>query len=170
MITPIEYPATSVCNTKAPVPNARQHGSLQRTKTHVKIRHARVPSTLEWFGVYQRDSIQYICSNNQTDQEPTPDVIVSRERELLVARGVLRFMLHWNRQQSYGRIPTSVHAYPVVDDLYTLFKHHMLETPFDEMRQIISSGNIHPFTRDSRGHSLLHVSLRTHRCHHGINA
>jgi hypothetical protein len=153
------------------VMDSRMYPSTHNMTSVVRSRQVRVPSLFERIGVYQRELFEYISANDNQNMNgaTTSDVIVSRKREIFVARGFMKFVLCWNRQQVFGCIPMSVQIYPVVDQFGQELETRMWNAPLHEIQQMISSGSLHPFTRDSRGQSLLHVRIPIRKLQNVVN-
>jgi hypothetical protein len=79
------------------------------------------------------------------------------------------FGLQWTRQNPYGSIAFSLRVYPVVDSFSRPIYDCLWNGSVYEIQQMISSGTLHPFTRDSGGESLLHVRCLIERSLHNAD-
>jgi hypothetical protein len=98
-------------------------------------------------------------------------VIVSEEHQYFWNWRLIGYGFHWKQYRE--TIIPSLSVYPVVSSLVNLVWSTMQGGSILEFQQLLSSGSLHPFTRDLNGLSLLHVRpfqllLRTHT--HGMNS
>jgi hypothetical protein len=141
-----EHRVSSITNQVVCQPNTSHLGRFRR-------RYWR-SSTLERFGIYQSGSVQYAHGEDT-------DIIVSTRRNTLLAWGRVSYFLQWTRQYPYGSMLSSLSVYPVIStDLLTTYESLMSE-PIDKIQRKLTLGNLHPFTRDRWGWSLLHVCIST---------
>jgi hypothetical protein len=118
-------------------------------------------TTLEWLGIYQRGSVQYLRhdTSRRHRSKYTMENAVSESYEVLVAWRFLRLGLHWDRKYPYGSFGLYPSTYPVVDfDQMEQYRNLIERNSVDDIQQAISSGALHPYVRDEEGESLLHVS------------
>ena len=84
--------------------------------------------------------------------------IISEDDENFLTWTWLGYGVMWTRSRSYSKLLPSLSVFPVV----RTFSREVYDTlKYCDMRsfqQLISCGKVHPFTRDKRGRSLLHVS------------
>jgi hypothetical protein len=116
-------------------------------------------TTLEWLGVYQKRSVQYILqkkSKRHRSKYSMEDAI-SESREILITWSFLKIGLHWDRRYPYGNFSLCPSTYPIVHSLGQ-FGDLMQSGSVEDVQQRISSGALHPYVRDVYGESLLHVS------------
>jgi hypothetical protein len=85
------------------------------------------------------------------------EVIVFEEHQYFWHWRLIGYGFHWKRYRE--TIIPSLSVYPVVSNLHDLVRSTMVDGSILEFQQMISSGSLHPFTRDLQGHSLLHVRL-----------
>jgi hypothetical protein len=116
-------------------------------------------TTLEWLGIYQRGSVQYLRhdKNRRHRSKYTMEDAVSESYEVLIVWSFLRLGLHWDRRYPYGSFGLYPSIYPVIK---TLSHYHRLigHSSLDDIQQRISSGALHPYVREESGESLMHVS------------
>lgn len=108
-------------------------------------------SSLDRFGAYKQCSIRYIQS---TDDSRTA---VAEEQQYFWSWRFMGYGFHWSRRRE--TIIPSLSVYPVVPDLSDLLSSKLENASVLEFQMLLSSGSLHPFTRDQHGRSLLHVSL-----------
>jgi hypothetical protein len=82
-------------------------------------------------------------------------VIVSEEHQYFWNWRLIGYGFHWKQYRE--TIIPSLSVYPVVSNLHDLVQSTMRNGDILEFQQMLSSGSLHPFTRDLGGHSLLHV-------------
>jgi hypothetical protein len=149
-----QAPATSIASTEL-------YPSQKSYNPRTVQRQVRASWSLARFGIYQRKSARYI--RYQTDkmhgkQDRTEDII-SSSHDLVLNWGFFRYGVQWVRRYPYGRIASSLSVYPVVkDNLFDRCDDFIFTSPMTEIQKLFSSGALHPFTRDTWGTSLLHVS------------
>jgi hypothetical protein len=85
------------------------------------------------------------------------NVIVSEEHQYFWNWRLIGYGFHWRRYRE--TIIPSLSVYPVISSLGNLVVSAMVDGSVLEFQQMLSSGSLHPFTRDLQGHSLLHVRL-----------
>jgi hypothetical protein len=114
---------------------------------------------LEWLGIYQRGTIQYLRHDKSRRHRSkyTMENAVSEAYEVLIVWSFLRLGLHWDRRYPYGSFGLYPSIYPVVNGLGNYFSLIRYSSVYD-IQQKINSGALHPYIRDGRGNSLLHVS------------
>jgi hypothetical protein len=129
-----------------------------------------VSSSLERFGIHQRVSMQYFRhgKRGRHKKNTTANDTISESREILLTWRYVSFGLQWTRKIPYGSIAFSLRVYPIVDDFGPI-NDDMWKASIYEIQQMISSGTLHPFMRNSRGQSLLHVRCLIGRCLHNAN-
>jgi hypothetical protein len=129
-----------------------------------------VSSALERFGIHQRVSMQYFRhgKRGRHKKNTTANDTISESREILLIWRYVSFGLQWTRQNPYGSIAFSLRVYPVVESFGPI-EDCMRNASVYEMQQMISSGTLHPFTRNSKGESLLHVRCLIERSLHNAD-
>jgi hypothetical protein len=130
-----------------------------------------ISSSLERFGIHQRVSMQYFQhgKRGRHKKDTTANDTISQSREILLIWRYVSFGLQWTRQNPYGSIAFSLRVYPVVDSFFGSIDDYMENASIYEIQQMISSGTLHPFTRDSKGESLLHVRCLIERSLHNAD-
>jgi hypothetical protein len=83
------------------------------------------------------------------------DCTLIEEHEYFVALPFVRYGIHMSQQSQFGPIFPALRVYHIVDDIDKLFYSLPIRT---DIQTAIESGILHPFTRDRRHRSLLHVS------------
>jgi hypothetical protein len=83
------------------------------------------------------------------------EVIVFEEHQYFWNWRLLGYGFHWKRYRE--TIIPSLSVYPIVSDLQGLVSSTMRHGNILEFQKMLSSGSLHPFTRDLQGRSLLHV-------------
>jgi hypothetical protein len=106
-------------------------------------------SSLDKFGVHKQSLIRYM--HPQDDAK----VIVAEEHQYFWNWRLIGYGFHWKQYRE--TIIPSLSVYPVVSDLLGLVCSTMGNGNILEFQQMLSSGSLHPFTRDPYGNSLLHV-------------
>jgi hypothetical protein len=106
-------------------------------------------SSLDKFGVHKQSLVR--CMHPQDNAE----VIVFEEHQYFWNWRLLGYGFHWKRYRE--TIIPSLSVYPVVSGLLESVYSTMRYGNILEFQQMLSSGSLHPFTRDLDGHSLLHV-------------
>jgi hypothetical protein len=152
-----QAPAISINNQELYCP------SREATKLKTFRRQFKVSSTLEWVGIYQQKSVHYVRheGNKMCDRRNTTNDTISTSYDVILDWRLLRYGFHWARQYRYGCIVPSLSMYPVVENLYNLYQDLFGNAPLREIQEKFNSGALHPFTRDTNGMSLLHVSNKT---------
>jgi hypothetical protein len=115
-------------------------------------------TTLEWLGIHQRGSVQYLCHDKSRRHRSkySMENAVSESYEILLVWRFLRLGLHWDRRYPYGSFGLYPSTYPVLE--YFSYDYDFRDHSVHEIQQKISSGALHPYARDEKGFSLLHVS------------
>jgi hypothetical protein len=130
----------------------------------LRSRQSWVPSPLRMLGIHQRKSVRRIgmtkSDGNQSEDAQTG--IMIENHDVFVLWRLLGRGFHWRQQYPYGSIIPSLATFPVVNDIWAHYDC-TLKDPRDSLgvigiHQAFSSGMIHPFTRDTHGISLFHVS------------
>jgi hypothetical protein len=106
-------------------------------------------SSLDKFGVHKQSLIRYMHPQDDTE------VIISEEHQYFWNWKLIGYGFHWKRCRE--TIIPSLSIYPVVSNLHDLVRLTMENGSTLEFQQMLSSGSLHPFTRDLHGLSLLHV-------------
>lgn len=121
------------------------------------------------FGVYYSRSVTYFQNEENKARKPHDDQnIVSNRHEVLLAWKFLRFGIYWTRHYQYSCIPLSINVFPIIDCAANLYGS-LRRAPIVEIQKTFGSGVLHPFARDSRGFSLLHVRRSYSNCLRNAN-
>lgn len=109
-------------------------------------------------GIRYRETLRSLFLNDPEDiSKDSIDDTVIRGHELLITWSMLRLGLHFERQNSYTTIPSTISVYPIVDrmeDCWAFFE----DVSIQDLQRKFASGAFHPFTRDVNGFSFFHVS------------
>jgi hypothetical protein len=134
--------------------------------TQVSVRTIVVNSPLERLGLYRRKSLRRIHSAAWRKPSGSEEEIFFQDDKIFLAWRLIGYGLVWTRNRSYGKVFPSLSVFPVVetfngkvDDLIQLGEHH-------DFQRFLSTGAVHPFSRDPEGKSLLHVSCFSKRSEH----
>jgi len=115
-------------------------------------------------GVYHRRSATYFQNEeNKTRKLHHDQNVVSYSHDVILVWKFLKFGIHWTKQPQHSYIPSSVNVFPIVD-CASGFTALLLRAPIVEIQKTFASGKLHPFTRTSRGYSLLHVRRSFSNC------
>jgi hypothetical protein len=135
-------------------------GNSQGTRTIV-----RWSSSLERFGIY-RQKITRTKRRGEDDSimSSLQDEDDSHEEIYLWACRILGTGIRWSRRHLYGTVSSSMSTYPVVADFPTTVWNIMERGEVSDLEQTFRKGELHPYTRDSRGRSLHHVSIDMSPC------
>lgn len=127
-----------------------------RSNMTTKIRQWYVDSPLNRFGIYQRRSVRRVLAAEKEKgaEISSSNAIMSISHELYCY--FLGYGICWTQQYPYGNILPALRIFPLVQDLFHYDSLIRRGTIF-EIQQALSSGVIHPFTRDTHGWTLLHV-------------
>jgi hypothetical protein len=82
-------------------------------------------------------------------------VIVSEEHQYFWNWRLIGYGFHWKQYRE--TIIPSLSVYPVISNFSNLVFSTMIDGSILEFQQMLSSGCLHPFTRELDGYSLLHV-------------
>jgi hypothetical protein len=89
------------------------------------------------------------------------DCTLMEEHEYYLALPFVRYGIFVSHQSRFGPIFPALRVYHIVDDIDQEFDRLQARIGFDSagtLQTAIESGLLHPFTRDRRHRSLLHVS------------
>jgi hypothetical protein len=86
------------------------------------------------------------------------------EEVYLWACRILGTGIRWSRRYLYGTVSSSISTYPVVDVFKFSVVDIMTNGKVSDLEQAFRKGGLHPYTRDSRGESLYHVSIDMLKC------
>lgn len=123
-------------------------------------RTIRVDSSLRRFGVHKRRTTRYMMFSTGTDNIKTTNLVedvVSEENEYTVSCKILSLGIRWAIGLTYSRVLSSISVFPVVKSFPNRVHGYLSCKPIECFQQMFSSGQVHPFTRDDKGRSLLHV-------------
>lgn len=118
------------------------------------------PTAWRWLGLSKQRSIHYFRRKEHVGSglsDRGQEDIVFETYDCYLAFRSVGYGLHWSQQYLYGRKSPSLAVYPIVPDIdekvYTTMKHGSTE----DFQRLLTSGVVHPFTRNNKGESLLHV-------------
>jgi hypothetical protein len=123
-------------------------------------RTSRLPRALEWLGMSKQRSIRSIRS-----REHSTSVAARSEEEQIIFESDRYYWnlywlghgLHWYWANSKTSLVPSLAIYPVVEEFSEQIDDSMQYSDLQEVQRLLCSGVLHPFTRNARGSSLLHV-------------
>jgi hypothetical protein len=119
-----------------------------------------VRSTFERLGLSRRKVIRYHHSRTEElegNAKSCKKEILWTADELSMMWAKLGFGLTFTRQHPYGRIFPSLSTYPV-GQVGKAIADMIVNGSVRDLQKKFSSGALHPFLRDPKGFSLLHVS------------
>jgi hypothetical protein len=120
-----------------------------------------VRSAFERLGLYRRKVMHYqnqIVKDSEGNVKSYKRDILWTADEVSTAWAFLSFGLTFTQQQPYGSIFPSLRTYPVIKFDHEIFKI-IHKGSVEQLQRRISSGALHPFSREGAlDHSLLHVS------------
>jgi hypothetical protein len=150
--TVAQYPTGSIVEQESPLPNEVS------TLTTLKSQYW-TSTTLEWLGIYQRRSVQYIRydRSGRNKLKYTMEDAISESRDILITWSFFRLGLHWDRKYPYGSFDLSPSIYPIVENIFVYYGL-IRNCSVHDIQQKIGLGTLHPYIRDQYGHTLLHVS------------
>jgi hypothetical protein len=134
--------------------------SRKALRSNIVKRQIQGSASLEYFGIYQRkfEHIARHTQNKTRETEGAADDVIATSHELILNWAFLKYGLKWVRRYPYGPIATSLDLYPVVPTLWGDSYKLIANASISEIQTRFSLGAPHPFARDHRGNSLLHVS------------
>lgn len=128
--------------------------SLERTAITTTTRSSWVPSYFERFGLRQQKLLRILSIAEDQSSTDTNEQVISEQDVYTWAFSYLGHGISLTRNRVYGGILPSITTYPIVERFDMEFGYFSV----GEFQRKITSGEIHPYTRDEAGRSLLHVS------------
>lgn len=129
----------------------------------------RVYSPLERIGIYQRKIVRRMpCSSQKTNQGRGKDqeIIISEDHETTLLWGILGYGLTWIQCRSFGKAVPSLSTFPVVssfsEEIFNVFENGEMQ----DFQDMLCRGEIHPFSHNAQGRSLLHVRSSAYLVEH----
>jgi hypothetical protein len=123
-----------------------------------KVRQQWILSSLRRFGIHVRKSTREtsIAGDETNGIERTSYGVTFASYE--AAWRLLGWGVHWSKTYPYGFVSPALRVFPVVASLHVHTELFDSGT-FQEVQQALRSGALHPFTKDTYGHTTLHVSF-----------
>lgn len=129
-------------------------------RPRVSRKKYRIPSILETFGITQHKTISYIRRGHERSYDTSAESqhTVCETREFLIWWRVFGFGRRWEFQYPYGSILPSLSVHPIVK-YFDNDVHMLIDTgSIQDIQRYFATGELHPFTRNIHGQTLLHVS------------
>jgi hypothetical protein len=128
-----------------------QYGISTRT------RQKWILSSLRRFGIHVRESIREtsVVKGKLDKTEPTSNNVTFASYEAIWR--LLGYGVHWSRAYPYGNIMPTLRVFPVVNEL-SAYGDLISRGTIQEVQQAFRSRDLHPFTKDEDGYTLLHVN------------
>lgn len=122
----------------------------------IKTRQWFINSPLHRFGIHQRRSVRWITApggRTDTDNPPSSAIIFT---SCDLSWQLLGYGIRWSQRYPYGNILPALRIFPLVPDL-NLYENFICHGTIHDIQQGFRSGVIHPFSKDMKGFTFLHV-------------
>jgi hypothetical protein len=130
-----------------------------------RSRQQWILSSLRSFGLLVQSSIREttIAGQGINGTEPGSKDVTCTSYEAIWP--LLGYGVHMSRAYCYGNISPALRVFPVVNRIW-VYDDLIEGGTIQEIQQAFRSGVIHPFTKDTNGLSLLHVSCKARESVH----
>lgn len=120
---------------------------------------SRVVSTRQRFGIYRQEIAHRTLPRSGKTNESTPnDEDVPHEEVYLWACRFLGYGIRWSRHRLFKSVLPSISVYPTIYEFNNPSINRIMESgTVSDVQEFFRRGELHPFTRDCYGQSLLHV-------------
>jgi hypothetical protein len=121
--------------------------------------------SLARFGIHRQEITRTKRRSRDASNKPSlQDEDELHEEVYLWACRILGTGIRWSRRHLYGTVSSSISTYPVVAQFSKSVWYMMKVCKISDLEQAFRKGGLHPYTRDSRGESLYHVSIDMLQC------
>jgi hypothetical protein len=148
-----------------PLQMTQDHGSSLSSKGHQIISRS-TSTSFNAFGIRNTRSQRILHGQLPSDGQggSGADCTLIEEHEYFLALPFVPYGIHMSQQCRFGPIFPALRVYHIVDDIGEVYNRlrarNITVTSSDtSLQAAIESGLLHPFTRDRRHRSLLHVSI-----------
>lgn len=96
-----------------------------------------------------------------TYEDDTVDEVylsTTNHRKILVTWRSIGYGFQWQSRYPYGSVLPSLRVFPITESMRK-YQYIIENSSLYEIQKMFHSGQMHPFTQDVRGRTLLHVSL-----------
>ena len=138
-----------------------QTESLDPSTATLGRRTSNVQLQLAWFDLSKQRTTWHARRKHYGRQCTTIEQEPEASSEAILyywAFHILGFGLRWSQHRQAGRITPSLSVCSIVEVFDTSVYTNIQQDSAKKFQQLMSSGEIHPFIRNSKGESLLHVS------------
>jgi hypothetical protein len=139
-------------------PLLEQYSRALHSEMSTEARQWWVDSPLHRIGIRQRRTVRWMNSATQeaNAEHLSSSAVFSASYELYWQ--LIGYGLRWSQQYPYGNILPALRTFPLVRDLEDQYESLIQHGTIQDIQQAVSSGVVHPFIRDAKGFTLLHVS------------